>query len=98
MIYNKWNEIEKQLLNDLSNNSIPDDIKLVKTKIKKDDEWTVYAHSKTDYSTLCEEDFIKTISDYLIFKAKKDMNILDSTKSEFENLELLSQYYGDKNE
>jgi len=76
-VYGRWSNIEKQLLSSLKPTSTPDDIILVRTKIKKKDEWTIYAHSKTDYSTLCEEDFIKSISDYMIFQAKKDLDILD---------------------
>jgi type I restriction-modification system DNA methylase subunit len=92
-IYGRWSSIEKQLLNSLKPTSIPDDIILVRTKIKKKDEWTVYAHSKTDYSTLCEEDFIKSISDYMIFQAKKDLDILDVDLTETELLGAISSYY-----
>ena len=93
-IYGRWSNIEKQLLNSLKPTSTPDEILLVRTKIKKKDEWTVYAHSKTDYSTLCEEDFIKSISDYMIFQAKKDLDILDVDLTETELLGAISSYYG----
>jgi len=93
-ICGKWNNIEKQLLTALKSNSKPDDIIHVRTKIKEKDEWTIYAHSKTDYSTLCEEDFIKSISDYMIFQAKKDLNILDKDLTEAELLNAISSYYG----
>jgi type I restriction-modification system DNA methylase subunit len=92
-IYGRWSNIEKQLLDSLKPTSIPDDIILVRTKVKKKDEWTVYAHSKTDYSTLCEEDFIKSISDYMIFQAKKDLDILDVDLTETELLSAISSYY-----
>jgi len=98
-IYGRWSNIEKQLLNSLKPTSTPDDIMLVRTKIKKKDEWTVYAHSKTDYSTLCEEDFIKSISDYMIFQAKKDLDLLDKKDlTETELLGVLSAYYGGKDD
>lgn len=98
-LYNKWENIESNLLNALHGGVEADGIILVKTKIKKKDEWNVYAHSKTDYSTLKEDDFVKSISDYLIFSAKKDMNLLDKEHSEFEILDLLSTYYdGDGDE
>lgn len=93
-IYNKWNNIEKNLLNSLGDSSLSDEVILIKEPIKKGDEWTVYAHSKTDYSTLCEDDFIKSVSDYLIFSAKKDLGILEGKQSEFELLDTLSSYYG----
>ena len=97
-VYNKWENIEKQLLEALKPTSIPDDIKLVRTKIKPKDEWTIHAHSKTDYSTLCEEDFIKSISDYMIFQAKKDLDILNTKMTETELLGAISAYYGSNNE
>ena len=93
-IYGEWNNIEKQLLTALKPTSKPDGIILVRTKIKEKDEWTIYAHSKTDYSTLCEKDFIKSISDYMIFQAKKGLNILDKDLTEAELLNAISSYYG----
>ncbi|MDR2410265.1 MAG: SAM-dependent methyltransferase [Bacteroidales bacterium] len=92
-IYGRWSNIERQLLNALKPTSTPDDITLVRTKINKKDEWTIYAHSKTDYSTLCEEDFIKSISDYMIFRAKRDLDILDVDLTETELLGAISSYY-----
>ena len=93
-IYSRWTEKETQLLTSLKPTSLPDDIFLVRTKIKPKDEWTVYAHSKTDYSTLCEEDFIKSISDYMIFQAKKDLDILFSEEiSEMQIFEAIGNYY-----
>ncbi len=92
-LYNKWESIEKDLLEALKPNAEPDDIILVKTTITKDDEWLLYDHSKTDYTKLNETDFMKTVSEYLIFSAKKDLNLLEVEKSEFEILDILSSYY-----
>ena len=92
-VYGKWDMAEKQLLDALKPTSVPNDITLVRTKIKPKDEWTIYAHSKTDYSTLNEDDFIKSISDYMIFQAKKDLNILDVALTETELLGAISSYY-----
>lgn len=97
-IYGRWNNIERQLMEALKPTSTPDDITLVRTKINKKDEWTIYAHSKTDYSTLCEEDFIKSISDYMIFQAKKDLDILNVDLTETELLGAISSYYENGNE
>lgn len=91
--YNRWPEIERRLLEALKPNSTPDGIVLVRTKIKRGDEWTVYAHSKTDYSGLSEDDFIKSITDYMVFAAKKDLDILDKNLSETELLDVISTYY-----
>jgi len=95
-VYGRWLMKEKELLDALEPTSTPNDITLVRTKIKPSDEWTIYAHSKTDYSTLNEDDFIQSISDYMIFEAKKDMNILNKDLSETELLEVLGNYYSKK--
>lgn len=92
-IYNKWNNIEKNMLADIKGiGRQPDGITFVKTKIKPKDEWTIYAHSKTDYSNLCEQDFINSIGEYIIFKLKRDIGIFDKDKTEFEMLEILKEY------
>ena len=95
--YNRWPAIETKLLDALKPAATPDGIILVRTKIKKGDEWTVYAHSKTDYSTLSEDDFVKSITDHMVFVAKKDLDILDKNISEIELLNVVSTYYDGKN-
>lgn len=97
-VYGKWSAIEQQLLDALKPTSVPNDITLVRTKINPKDEWTIHAHSKTDYSTLSEKDFISSISDYMIFQVKKDLDILDKKMTETELLGILSSYYGNKDE
>ena len=92
-IFNRWAEKENELLKSLQPTSLPDNIILVRTKIKPKDEWTIFAHSKTDYSTLCEEDFIKSISDYMLFRAKKDLDILFSDITEMETFEAIGNYF-----
>ncbi|MDR0831064.1 MAG: SAM-dependent methyltransferase, partial [Prevotellaceae bacterium] len=91
-VYNRWENIEKQLLETLKPTSIPDEITLVRTKITPKDEWIIHAHSKTDYSTLCEENFIKSVSDYMIFEAKRDLDILDKELTEAELFLFLKSY------
>lgn len=90
-ILNNWTAIKNKLLNELKNpNEFVDDLHLVKTKIKENDEWIIQAHSKTDYSTLKEEDFLNSIREYVIFKTKKDLNLLDKDLNELEILEMLN--------
>lgn len=93
-IYGKWLGIENSLLDAVVKQTVePDNITLVKTRIKPGDEWTIYAHSKTDYSGLSEKDFIKSITDYMIFSAKKDLGLIDKNLSETDLLGALSSYY-----
>jgi hypothetical protein len=93
--HNKWQDIEKSLLDDVKNNKgTPDNIKFVKTRIKKGDEWGIYAFSKTDYSNLTTKQFIKTITDYLIYVAKKNTNILNNNDlNYFETMDILNTYF-----
>ncbi|GHV60794.1 hypothetical protein FACS1894195_0180 [Bacteroidia bacterium] len=95
-VYGRWESVEKELLKALKPVSVPNDITLVRCKIKPKDEWTIYAHSKTDYSTLCEGDFINSIADYMIFQAKKDLDILNTDLTESELFLTLNSYF--KNE
>ena len=96
-VYGRWDKIETELLNSLKPTAKTNDITLVRCKIKPKNEWTIYAHSKTDYSTLCEEDFVKSVSDYMIFQAKKDLDLLDKKDlTESELFLMLNSYF--KNE
>jgi type II DNA modification protein len=98
-IFNKWKEIEKRLLESLTTTKYDDNIISLKHKITKGSEWNIYAYSKTDYSNLTEKDFSKTIEDYLIFKMKKNMNILFEDVNEFDMLKITNDYFnGDDNE
>ncbi len=98
-VYNKWNKIKTNFLKEYKNpDKYIDNIKLLKTKINKGDEWTIYAFSKTDYSKLNEDSFINTIKQYLVFKAKESQNMLNIDNDEISTLEMLSKYYGTDNE
>ena len=87
-VLNKWDLIKKDLFNKLNNpNNFTDDFNFVKTKIQKNDEWIIQAHSKTNYSELNEQNFIDSLREYVIFKTKKELNLLD--KKDLNELELL---------
>lgn len=94
-VYNRWQGIKQKFLEEYK---YPDkyvnDITIVKTKIKKNDEWSIYAFAKTDYSTLSKDCFIDSIKSYLVFKAKESQNMLNNNADEISTLEMLSQYYG----
>lgn len=93
-LYNRWNKKEEELLNAVKyNKTLPNGITFVKTKIKKNDEWSIYAHTKTDYSTLTEEDFIETIGDYMIYEAKNNLGLITKQKTEFDMINILSEYF-----
>ena len=92
-VYGRWNKIEMDLLSTLKPNSTPDGIKSVRTKIKPKDEWTIYAHCQTDYSTLCENDFIKSISDYMVFEALRNLGLIEEELSQMQLFEVVGNYY-----
>jgi len=94
-VYGRWNSIEKELLEALKPGFVPDGVTSVRTKIRPDDEWTIYAHSKTDYSTLCEDEFIKSISDYMIFDALKNLGLLllEEKMPQIQLFEAVGNYY-----
>lgn len=64
-------------------------------KIKKDDEWLIQAFSKVDFSKVAVEDFEKSIKEYVIFKNKLALDIIDKN---IEEAELLTLFYNISND
>jgi type I restriction enzyme M protein len=90
-VLNKWGFIKKEMLEKLKNpQRHQDNINLVYTKIGKDDEWIIQAHSKTDYSKLSQKDFINSVKQYVIFSTKMKLNLLDKDIDELTLLEILN--------
>jgi hypothetical protein len=89
---NKWSLIKKDLLNKIKNPiNYNDGINLVVKPVTSKDEWIIQAHSKTDYSKLSEDDFIKNIREYVVFQTKKDLGILSDNIDDLAMLEILSK-------
>lgn len=88
-VLEKWEGIKKDLLQKIKH-QFSDDIDFVKTAIKENDEWILQAHAKTDYSQLKEEDFLNSIREYIIFKTKKDLDLLDKDLDEIKFMEILN--------
>lgn len=77
-VLNKWSSIKREMLEKLkSPQKFQDNITLVYTKIRDNDEWIIQAHSKTDYSKLSQKDFINSVKQYVIFSTKMKLNLLD---------------------
>jgi len=90
-IYNKWDKIEKDLLDKINNpEKYNDNINLVYKNIQND-EWILQAHIKTDYSKLSKNDFILKLKEYIIFDIKKRFNLLDKKIDELTFMEILQQ-------
>ncbi len=64
-----WSEIEEKWLNLYRNRTSVDGLSAVK-KVSGKDEWLCEAHMKTDYTTLTESDFEKTIRNYYAYLIK----------------------------
>lgn len=95
-VYNKWTNIKKDMLKKIKNpNKYQDGITLVKTQIKENEEWIIQSHSKTDYSTLSESNFIHTIKEYMVFNVKREMNLINKEIDELSLLEVISSFYKD---
>lgn len=69
--YGKWEEIKKKWLN-LYQNKIEEPGYSVLHCVTHKDEWCAEAYMETDYSTLCEEDFIRKIRDYAAFLVQSE--------------------------
>ncbi len=66
-IDNKWQEIKEKWLNTYINRESIPGLSVTK-EVKAEDEWCAEAYMETDYSTLTDDDFIKTIKDYVAFQ------------------------------
>lgn len=91
-VYNKWNDIKTTLLEKLEQpQQHNDNINLVHKTIGNGDEWILQAHQKTDYSSITDDDFIKSIKEYIVFTTKLDLGILDKKIDEISMLEILNK-------
>ena len=94
-MYGKWPKIKNELLNKLQNSEkFADGINLVRTRLRDGDEWLIQAHAATDYSSLSENSFLKSVKEYMIFKAKQELDLLEKDLDEVTLLEVISNYYG----
>jgi len=91
-VLNKWNNIEKKLLEKLNNpEKYQDKINLVKTKITDNDEWIIQAHSETDFSELNDKQFISNIKKQIIFNIKNKLKLLNKEIDEITLIEILNE-------
>ena len=66
----KWKKIETEWLDLFERKAVVDGKSAVE-KVTADDEWLCEAYMKTDYTKLTEEDFQRTINNYLSFLVKE---------------------------
>lgn len=71
-----WVEIEKKWIELYRNRKSVDGLSATR-KVTGSDEWLCEAYMKTDYSTLCEMDFQKTINEYLAYLVREG-NVYES--------------------
>ncbi|MCL2082320.1 MAG: SAM-dependent methyltransferase [Oscillospiraceae bacterium] len=67
--YGRWEEIKKQWLKLYRSCDVVDGLS-ARACVKHSDEWLCEAYMKTDYSTLKQDDFQKTVNDYLAYLIK----------------------------
>jgi type I restriction-modification system DNA methylase subunit len=67
---NKWEDTKNEWLELYREKKVVDG-KSALQAVKHDDEWLAEAYMKTDYSTLTQADFEKTVRDYLAYLVKK---------------------------
>jgi type I restriction-modification system DNA methylase subunit len=70
-VHNKWEQIEKEWLELLEHRTTKAG-KSVTKKISYNSEWCAEAYMETDYSTLCDQDFIDTMKDYAAFLVQNE--------------------------
>lgn len=95
-IYGKWEKIEKDIIDKVVlGKGIPDGITFLRKTISPGDEWTVQQHLEVDYSKLSHEEFIKVIADFVIFEARRNLELLDTKISDFTLFNSLNKYFID---
>lgn len=72
----KWVEIENKWIELYRNRQAVDGLSATR-KVNGDDEWLCEAYMKTDYSNISEQDFQKTINEYLAYLVKEG-NVYES--------------------
>jgi len=66
----KWKIIEDKWLTAFKNKTVEDGFSAM-VHVDGDDEWLCEAYMKTDFTTLCKEDFQSTINNYLAYLVKE---------------------------
>ncbi len=67
--YGKWPDVLAEWLKLYRNRDIVDGLS-ARACVKHSDEWLCEAYMKTDYSTLTQDDFQRTVNDYLAYLVK----------------------------
>lgn len=70
-VKNRWESIENEWL-DLYNHRLTIAGKSINRHVEADEEWCAEAYMETDYSTLCDEDFIRKMRDYAAFLVQNE--------------------------
>lgn len=73
-IKNRWADIEKEWLYLYTHKMSKVGLSVVK-HVTADDEWCAEAYMETDYSNLCEENFINTLRDYAAFLIQNEQDV-----------------------
>lgn len=95
-VYGKWQDIEQDIVDKLVHGkSQSDGITLLRKKISSGDEWTVQQHLEVDYTKLMNQDFVTTIADFVIYEAKRNLDLLATKISDFTLYNSLNEYFSD---
>lgn len=95
-VYKKWDEIEEDIIDKVVHGkSESDGITLLKKKIEPKDEWTVQQHLEVDYTKLNNQDFVTVIADFVIYEAKRNLDLLSTKISDFTLYKSLNEYFSD---
>lgn len=68
--YNKWNDIKKEWIRLYREKEVKDGLS-AKHCVTHTDEWLCEAYMKTDFTTLCKDDFEKSVRNYFAYLIKE---------------------------
>ncbi|HDU1377880.1 TPA: N-6 DNA methylase, partial [Staphylococcus pseudintermedius] len=95
--YGKWDKIRNELLDKLFNPHKQENlIELNKStyflehEVFENSEWVIQEYAKTDYDNLSYKDFVKTIKDFIVYRVKKELDIINIDLNELTMAEILA--------
>lgn len=88
---NKWEPIRNKMLSKLKDpDEKGDNLTFLRTEISDNSEWIIQAHANTNYGELSEQDFVRSIKEYIIFRTKLKLDILDKDVNAITMMEIMN--------
>lgn len=99
--YGKWDTIKEEMLSRLFNpdsdsykHELQDRKVFLTEQVTGSSEWVIQEYANTDYSRLGTKDFIEKIKDYVVYRVKRESNLIGKDINSITLAEILAQNTG----